>query len=394
MWKITRGFLIVAVALVAGCGAAGTTGASRPAATGKAAASAVAKASSSTAAPQGRCAPGAVGPLDASFASASDGWLLGVTLQNCWTSSASRLVVRKTTDGGRVWVTVPAPPAPFAGGATVAPGSAERIYFADSRDGWVFGPGLWSTHDGGATWHRVDTGGRAVYSLAATEGHAVAAYLTCGTDCGRGAQASFAIETAPAGSDGWRPVPGGTGNGQPQLLAAGGIAYALVSGGLDGTARARLLTGPADGTAAWRAHGTPCYTMGANTGTALTASSLVITCALLGAHPAATRFYRSGDSGASWRQFSYLGLYDGASSVSVSPGGTLLVGANFDTAAVSRDGGHSWLRPASMRTSSQAGCCALSAAMTSDDDGYVVAVLGPLWITGDGGRTWAAVTVR
>jgi photosystem II stability/assembly factor-like uncharacterized protein len=129
-------------------------------------------------------------------------------------------------------------------------------------------------------------------------------------------------------------------------------------------------------------------------GTALTASSLIITCALLGEHPAPTRFYRSDDAGAHWRQFSYLGLYDGASSVSVTPAGTLLVGANFDTAEVSHDGGRSRLRPAALSASSQAGCCQIEAAMTSDDDGYVIAVMGPLWITSDGGRTWAAVPVR
>ena len=102
------------------------------------------------------------------------------------------------------------------GEASIAPDSVGEIYFAGARDGWAFGPGLWSTHDGGATWHRVDTDGHAVYSLAATNGHVVAAFLSCGTDCGRGAAASFAIETAQVGSDVWgRTTPGRTGASSP-----------------------------------------------------------------------------------------------------------------------------------------------------------------------------------
>jgi hypothetical protein len=266
MCRITRGFVIITLALVAGCGAGSTTGAggtaqtSRPSVPGKASAS---PSAASTAAPQATCAPGEIGPVDASFVSATDGWLLGVTLQQCWTSASSRLVLRKTTDGGRDWVPVPAPPAPWSGGASVAPDGADEIYFADARDGWAFGPGLWSTHDKGATWHSVDTGGHAVYSLAATNGHVVAAFLTCGTDCGRGAPASFAIETTQAGSDNRRPVPGTVGQGQPDMMAAGGTAYALDAGNPDG--RALLLTGPADGTAPWQPHVTPCYNIGANT---------------------------------------------------------------------------------------------------------------------------------
>lgn len=387
------GFMIVTLVLVAGCAAASTThdpGTSRPSATVSAPRKATASAVS-PAGPQATCAPGAVGPVDASFISASDGWLLGITLQHCWAAGSSRLVVRKTTDGGRDWGAVPAPPAPWSGGTSVVPDGVGEIYFAGSRDGWAFGPGLWSTHDGGATWRRVDTDGRAVYSLTATNGHVVAAFQACHTDCGRGTPASFSVETSPAGSDDWRSVPGGTGTGQPYLMAADGTAYALDEGGPDGPAR--ILAGPADGTVTWRAHVTPCYNIGANTGTAVTASRVVIACALLGAHPAATRFYRSDDSGAHWRQFSHLGLYDGASSVGVTADGTVLVGANFDGVELSHDGGHSW-QPAAAIDNFSRGCCEIDVAMTSDEDGYVIAAWGLLWITSDAGQTWAPVALR
>lgn len=354
--------------------------------------------------------------MDASFVSASDGWLIGVTLRHCWQYGGSRLVVRETTDGGRHWSPVSAPPAPvpWSGGAQIPPAaSVSEIYFASARDGWAFGPGLWATHDGGASWHRVGTHGRGVYSLAASGGHVVGAFDSCGADCGRGAASSFTIATAPIGSDAWRPVPGaaGEGKGQPQVTAAGGTAYALTAGDAGNpSTRARLLSGPADGTAPWHARTTPCYAMGANTVTAVTAARLVMACALLGAHPATTRFYRTvsrttgyrttgdrttGDHGAHWRQFSSLGLYDGASCVSVTGDGTLLAAGNYDGVAMSYDGGRGWHRPSTVDASPQVGGGGeIVAAMTADRDGFAIAPWGPVWITRDGGHTWTPVIVR
>jgi photosystem II stability/assembly factor-like uncharacterized protein len=396
------------VLLAAGCGT--TSNSAQPAQHSTAAwpgASATAHATATTpataAAPGSTCAPGLIGPESASFISPADGWLLGVTLQGCSPSNRARIVLRKTTDGGRHWSPIPAPSAPWGGGSAVAPAdSAGQVYFADARDGWAFGPGLWATHDGGDTWRRVDTHGRNVYSLAATDGHVVAAFQRCVQDCSRGSASSFTIQTSPSGTDAWRPVPGGAGLGLPIVTAAGGMAYAFGAAGTppkgpgpdDFRTPALLMAGPADGTAPWQRRATPCVTMGANTVTAMTASSLVVACALLGAHPAATHLYRSDDAGTHWRQFSHLGLYDGASGVSVAADGTLLVGGNFDTAALSHDGGRSWLRPTAMSASSQAGCCQLDVAMTSASDGFVLALLGPFWITSDGGRSWVPVTVR
>lgn len=385
MWKIAPVWLTVTLLLVAGCGPAPA-----PAATG--------------AIPQGTCAGGEIGPLSASFISASDGWLLGVTLQRCWAFNGSRLVVRKTTDAGRHWSPVPAPPAPWSGGAPVPPAAGvSEIYFADARDGWAFGPGLWVTHDGGASWHRVLTHGREVYSVAATDGHAVAAFLRCEAGCYRGSEASFTIETSPDSSDAWRPVPGAAGQGQPDITAAGGMAYALGAAGPGSSAGtalgaapapARLLTGPADGTGPWHAHATPCYAIGANTATAVTAAGLVMACALLGAHPATTRLYRTDDSGAHWRQFSTLGLYDGASGVTVTSDGTLLVAGIYDGAVLSYDDGRSWHRPATVDQSPRVGGGGpIDAAMTSDDDGFVIANWGPLWVTSDAGHSWETVIV-
>ena len=47
------------------------------------------------------------------------------------------------------------------------PGVTE-VRFTDSSHGWVFGPALWSTSDGGATWTKeAPPGGPQVLALAA-----------------------------------------------------------------------------------------------------------------------------------------------------------------------------------------------------------------------------------
>ena len=44
-----------------------------------------------------------------------------------------------------------------------APDSVGSVTFADARNGWLYGPGLWATHNGGASWHKVDTHGAQVH---------------------------------------------------------------------------------------------------------------------------------------------------------------------------------------------------------------------------------------
>src|SRR5258708_9886303 len=107
--------------------------------------------------------------ISASFISASAGWPLGVAPGAGYVRPCETLLLRKTTDGGRTWVAVPAPPAPDQG----RPGAVSQILFISSRDGWAWGPGLWQTRDGGARWRRVSIGGGPVQSLAGARGPGV-----------------------------------------------------------------------------------------------------------------------------------------------------------------------------------------------------------------------------
>ncbi len=95
--------------------------------------------------------PAGFSPVSLTYASTSQGWVLGTV--PCGTKRCTALL--RTSDAGASWERVPAPP--------IAPEPADsppmRVRFADADDGWVFStlPGqtsveAYSTHDGGARW--------------------------------------------------------------------------------------------------------------------------------------------------------------------------------------------------------------------------------------------------
>jgi hypothetical protein len=151
--------------------------------------------------------PATFQPSSASFLSSASGFVLGgvdcpslPTLRPC----AARLVA--TTDGGVHWHFVSAPVVRLFNGAGVL--SAQRstvssVVFASSRDVWLFGPGLWSTHDGGAHWRKLSLGG-AIVGMAASSGvaYAVVAPSThLSADYG-----SEQLFRSPVGRDAWARV--------------------------------------------------------------------------------------------------------------------------------------------------------------------------------------------
>lgn len=193
-----------------------------PADTGQAAPTSTAQPPSEQApSPPGQpsCDPRLIGPIGASFVSATDGYLLGVTLTDCAATSASKIVLRKTADGGLTWTALPAPPAPWGGVAQdgtgrIPAGGVTSVLFADARNGWAYGPGLWATHDGGASWHQVATGGRAVQHMAAAGGHVIASLDSCDpSDASCDGAHPVGVESSPASQDAWRLVPGAAGGG-------------------------------------------------------------------------------------------------------------------------------------------------------------------------------------
>jgi hypothetical protein len=339
-------------------------------------------------------------PLDAAFTSGSDGWLLAVVPNSC--DSGGTIEARTTADGGLHWSKAAAPRTPWGTGPS-APGSGvSRILFANAEDGWAYDPGLWATHDGGVSWRQVSTGGRSVSAMASTGGSAVAAFGVCGAagaSSGCNTTGTFTVETTSVRGDDWRPVPGGTGHGMPVLAAADGTAYVFGAAPGEDSDKLAASAGPADGSARW--HPRPVPGLGSDLPVSLAASaapggSLVLACALVGAHPVPTHLYQSADGGLHWTTIATRPFFDGANVIQRTPDGTLFIAGMTDGAELSDDGGRTWTEPASVdRSAAVQGGGAIDAAMTTDADGYaIVTDQGILWLTRDGGQSWQRIPVR
>jgi photosystem II stability/assembly factor-like uncharacterized protein len=93
--------------------------------------------------------------VDSSWISPLTGWVLGEGKAGC----PSCVVIRYTDNGGRSWSAVPTPGARLALSATStylcgSSGCVTGIVLANREDGYLFGPDLFTTTDGGRTWHR------------------------------------------------------------------------------------------------------------------------------------------------------------------------------------------------------------------------------------------------
>ncbi len=130
------------------------------------------------------------------FISDDDAWVLGaVHCQKGWCPA-----IRHTTDRGELWTSVSAPSASIDTGTQ----GISDLRFADSLDGFAFGPGLWVTHNAGANWHQVSLPG-SVLTLAAAD-RKVYAVVSCSAypSCTNPAR----LYQTPAGTDAWQEVPG------------------------------------------------------------------------------------------------------------------------------------------------------------------------------------------
>lgn len=98
--------------------------------------------------------------------------------------------ILQTTDGGRTFTPVEAPPAPSS--------DYSQLRFADAENGFAYGPDLYATHDGGSTWSAVDLGGR-VTDLATSDGEVYATVATGTGNSGR-------LVHSAVGQDQWTTV--------------------------------------------------------------------------------------------------------------------------------------------------------------------------------------------
>ncbi len=350
-------------------------------------------------------APG-FAPASVTFVNQSVGAVLGYTTDSC--PGGSCATVAGTSDYGQSWNGADAPPAgPPDGGSGVS-----QIRFLDPENGWAFGPALYATHDGGATWTSITGLPGRVIDLATVDGSAFAVVASCtgsGQDYASGCT-RFRLYSTPYAADNWQPVPGAAASlpvvpGGLQLTTSSGYLLAgskLFTGSPSGGAwhEVSVNSGPVPaclrgqsgqpGTpAALGAPGAPSApgALGSEAGLIApgASGSLYLLCQAAGRSPA---LYQSADGGQTWQLEGQAGLQGQATSLAVAPGsGTIVVATS--TALYYSPDARTWHR-ASLSGQAPAGGFGF-VGMTTTGQGVAVPAdvqLQEIYLTTDGGTTW------
>lgn len=365
-----------------------------------------------SAAGSGAPVPANFQPTSVTFIGPTIGAVIGQagTLGHCATRYCTSLA--GTSDYGSAWYGVSAPLA----GAPDGSSGVGQVRFLNTSYGWAFGPQLYATKDGGATWTRERTYGKRVTDLETAGDRAFALFATCtGSGAAYAANCTaFSLYTSMAGSGRWQPVPGATANLQPSQHGAGGASASLVLTG--GAANGRgyllspsgaLLSGPLTG-GAWSVvsqqqqclPGSPGPN-GQPTGALLAADSaallLVCTSATDTTTGAQTKSaIESSDNGKTWSAAQSVDASGVATSAAIQGSGVVVLAT--DTGLyLSRNAGGAWQLVQAGPHGAAANEGGFSyVGMTSASEGVALpadAGLHEVFITTDGGRTWQAHAV-
>ncbi len=275
-------------------------------------------------------------PASVTFASASDGWVLGTG--TC--PSGACAAISRTADAGRTWTSVAAPAASIVPGPAQGTQGISRLRFADAQDGWAYGPDLWSTHDGGATWTRLTiagvSAGSAIVALEAGNGSVHAVVLD-----GQG----FRVASSPVGTDDFRfsavRVAVGAGPVPAVQLVLSGAAGWLLENDRTVVGGARLVNG------SWAAWQPPCLNVvGPAYLAASSATELAAACDVgLWSTPTGSHLFVSHDGGSTFVAApTAVPLTMTAAIAAASPIVTVVGGTDATGAALvgTFDGGRTW----------------------------------------------------
>jgi len=332
--------------------------------------------------PAGGAVPANFQPASVTFVGANTGWAIGQagtpgTCANADPTICTSMV--ETRDGGRTWKGVPAPSTKAVTG----------VRFLEGKNGWAYGPQLWSTHDYGNHWANVNTGGKAVIDLETAGTQAFAIFATCGDTSSSYAVTNsckdYTLEETAAATDAWSPVgpattglsEGGNAGSWATLVLSGNRGWLL--GPDDSVYSGSLAGGP------WQRTGsTPCTT------TRLMAwlpgiQSLATACDSGAQSPVV---YSSGDDGSTWTPWKQGATLPGSVTVTSVAGWSAPIVATTAGIDILDASTEQWQQVASLQGGFR------YVGMTSASQGVAVPAnmsLHEIWMTSDGGITWRPI---
>ncbi|MHB8452718.1 MAG: neocarzinostatin apoprotein domain-containing protein [Mycobacteriales bacterium] len=343
---------------------------------------------------------------DLSWVSGSDGWALAA--QPCTTGTCARIA--RTSDGGADWQALPDPPAHLQDGtvdcSTLACVSGVR--FASPTVGYLYGPALLMTSNGGRSWQVLP--GPQVETLSIADGNV---YRVAYDHGGCPGPCQPTLQEAAIGSTAWHTLIGQLAspdrNDTAQIVASDSNLLVALYGSQAGPVSAQAVVyRSTDSGVSWERRTDPCSGQGA-TGkgeedlTDLAASPGGFFAGLCSPHTGSGTFVvTSADAGGSWQRAGELpnvpalALLSAASptTLCVATGGMGGGGAFTAQLLVSTDAGRHWTTAA---TDTQQ----LTPASTPAWLGFETAQVGrwigdphAVWTTNDGGLHWTQAAFR